>query len=164
MTVTTNTVNQLGGLNGLETLCPSIVMTGLMAVSQKRVLLIVPLIILLLLAYFNYKGKLFVGNVGSFSVGMTLASFAILSNIEQTLVIAISPYIVNSLLILGNILLFGRRAELILKDGYLTSNSIRSLQTLIAYKRRLTEHQLVLTCSLILCLTTSLAVVVWSLT
>ncbi|MEM0049801.1 MAG: hypothetical protein QXW39_04620, partial [Candidatus Bathyarchaeia archaeon] len=29
VTVTTNVVNQLGGLNGLETICPSIVLTGL---------------------------------------------------------------------------------------------------------------------------------------
>ncbi|RLG98892.1 hypothetical protein DRO28_01940 [Candidatus Bathyarchaeota archaeon] len=164
VTVTTNTINQLGGLNGLETVCPSIVMAGLMVVSQKRVLLIVPLAILLLLAYFNYRGKLFVGNVGSFSVGITLASFTILSNIEQTLVIAISPYIINSLLILGNILLFRRRAELILKGNRLTSNSIRSLQTLIAYKRELTEHQIVLICSLIVGLTTFLAVMVWNAT
>ncbi|MBC7130565.1 hypothetical protein H5T51_05020, partial [Candidatus Bathyarchaeota archaeon] len=31
VTITTNTVNQLGGLNGLETVCPAIVMIGLMA-------------------------------------------------------------------------------------------------------------------------------------
>ncbi|MEM2825624.1 MAG: hypothetical protein QXG94_04635, partial [Candidatus Bathyarchaeia archaeon] len=28
VTITTNAVNQLGGLNGLETICPSIVLTG----------------------------------------------------------------------------------------------------------------------------------------
>jgi len=50
VTITTNTVNQLGGLNGLETICPSIVMIGLMVTSPKiSMLLVVPLIIYLVL-------------------------------------------------------------------------------------------------------------------
>lgn len=164
VTVTTNTVNQLGGLNGLETICPSIVMAGLMISSQKGLLLIVPLSICLILSYFNYRGKIFVGNVGSFSIGITLASFTILSNIEQTLLISITPYIINSILILTNVLFFKRRAKLILKNNRLYSNHIRSLQTLIAYKRELTEHEIVMLCSLIIGLTTILAVIVWAIT
>jgi UDP-N-acetylglucosamine--dolichyl-phosphate N-acetylglucosaminephosphotransferase len=35
VTIITNTVNQLGGLNGLETICPSIVMIGLVATSPS---------------------------------------------------------------------------------------------------------------------------------
>ena len=31
--IVTNTVNMLGGLNGLETICPAIVILGLMALS-----------------------------------------------------------------------------------------------------------------------------------
>ncbi|MEM2875348.1 MAG: hypothetical protein QXL67_00110 [Candidatus Bathyarchaeia archaeon] len=161
ITVTTNTVNQLGGLNGLETICPSIVMVGLMASSPKRVMLIVPLATYIILSYFNYKGRIFVGNVGSFSAGITLASFAILSNIEQTLLISISPYIINSLMILINIIFFKKKAKLILEGNRLYSDHVRSLQTLIAYKRKLTEHQIVNLCSLIIGFTTSLAVIVW---
>ncbi len=45
VTITTNTVNQLGGLNGLETLCPSIVLLGLFlgSASELQALLYVPL-------------------------------------------------------------------------------------------------------------------------
>ena len=59
VTVTTNTVNQLGGLNGLETICPAIVIMGLMAISGSHAtLLYVPLAVWLLLAFFNFV-KLF---------------------------------------------------------------------------------------------------------
>jgi len=33
--IVTNTVNQLGGLNGLETVCPTIVILGLIAFSPS---------------------------------------------------------------------------------------------------------------------------------
>ena len=36
--VVTNVVNQLGGLNGLETICPAIVIIGLMALSPSWIL------------------------------------------------------------------------------------------------------------------------------
>ena len=65
VTIITNTVNQLGGLNGLETICPAIVMIGLMSISGSfAVLLAVPLIVWLILAVFNFGGKIFVGNTG----------------------------------------------------------------------------------------------------
>ena len=152
VTVTTNSVNQLGGLNGLETLCPTVVMFALLFSSGEsyRILLYFPLIVNLVLGFFNFQGKIFVGNVGSFSIGITLASFAILSNIEQTLLISITPYIMNSILILTNVLFFKRRAKLILRNNRLYSEHIRSLQTLIAYKRELTEHEIVALCSCLL--------------
>ena len=37
--IVTNTVNQLGGLNGLETVCPAIILTGLMVLSQLFLIL-----------------------------------------------------------------------------------------------------------------------------
>ena len=33
--IVTNTINMLGGLNGLETICPAIIITGLMILSQS---------------------------------------------------------------------------------------------------------------------------------
>ena len=160
VTVTTNAVNQLGGLNGLETICPLIVMFGLATVSQLRILMVMSIAICSVLAYFNYKGRIFVGNVGSFAFGITLASFGIISNIEQTLLISILPFILNSTLIILNILLFNRRARLSLVDNKLHSDHIRSLQTLIAYKRDLTEHQIVWVCSLLVAASTFIAVLV----
>lgn len=161
ITVVTNTVNQLGGLNGLETICPLIILTGLALVSKERILLYIPILICLALALFNYKGKIFVGNTGSFAFGITMASYVIIANIEQTLLIAIMPYLVNSSLILLNFFLFRRTAHLILEGNKLYSRHRRSLQTLIAHNRRLSEHQIVQIISLIVLCFTTLAVLVW---
>ncbi|MCJ7561173.1 hypothetical protein MUO79_11270, partial [Candidatus Bathyarchaeota archaeon] len=63
--VVTNTVNQLGGLNGLETVCPAIILIGLMALSQSYpILMLGPLILWLALTVLNVQGKIFVGNSG----------------------------------------------------------------------------------------------------
>ncbi len=162
VTVVTNTINQLGGLNGLETVCPSIIMLGLIITSSNySILLAVPLVTYLTLALFNIQGKIFVGNTGSFAIGITLASYAVLANIEQTLLIALLPYIFNSYLILLNIFLFKRRAALTLKGGRLHSAHKRSLATLIAYYRPSTEKQLVALISSLIGFFTFLAVLVW---
>lgn len=165
VTITTNTVNQLGGLNGLEAICPSIVLSGLFAVSilhgrEQTVLLYVPLVVSWALAYYNFRGKIFVGNTGSFSFGITLASYAIIANIEQTLAISIIPYIINSSLILINILFFKRRARLEINWPILEAKHRRSLTTLIAYYYPTTEHKLVLLISSLFILTTAGAVLI----
>ena len=163
--ITTNTVNQLGGLNGLETICPSIILTGFFIISvilnpdkQIFILLYVPLIVLWILAYFNFRGKIFVGNTGSFAFGITLAAYAIIANMEQALVISIIPYIINSSLILINALFFKRRARLEMDGILLKSSQRRSLATLIAYYYPTTERKLVLIISSIFTLTTIMAV------
>jgi len=162
VTVATNTINQLGGLNGLETICPSIVMIGLMLTSTQSLLLFVPLLVYLVLAVFNFRGKIFVGNTGSFAIGITLASYAIIANNEQTLLIAILPYVFNSCLILANALLFGKAARLILEGNQLHAENRRSLLTIIAYFRSSTEHKLVVFVSAIVAFSTSIAVLVWA--
>ena len=144
VTVTTNTVNQLGGLNGLETVCPAIVMTGLMIASgPNSVLLSIPLVAWLVLAFFNFQGKIFVGNAGSFAIGMTLSAFAIISDLKWNLVISILPYILNSSIILLNYFIFRTRAHVSFDGKKLFSDHRRSLITLITYRRPLTEHQVV---------------------
>lgn len=159
VTVTTNTVNQLGGLNGLETICPSIVMIGLMATSPETyTLLIIPLIVYLILAGLNFSGKIFVGNTGSFAIGITLASYAILANREQALLLSILPFIFNSSLILLNVFIFGRAARLVLEGNKLRSDNKRSLLTVIASFKPLTERKLVLVVSSIVAFSTFVAV------
>jgi UDP-N-acetylglucosamine--dolichyl-phosphate N-acetylglucosaminephosphotransferase len=109
--IVTNTVNQLGGLNGLETVCPAIVLIGLMVLSQSYfILMLGPLILWLALAVLNFQGKIFVGNTGSFAIGLTIASFAVITDLKLSLVISILPYIFNSALILLTIF-FVRRKE-----------------------------------------------------
>jgi len=136
VTIITNTVNQLGGLNGLETICPAIVMIGLMTISgSKAILLCLPLIVWLLLAFFNFQGKIFVGNTGSFAIGITLAAF-------------------DSSLILLTYFFFRTKAHVSFDGKKLFSDHRRSLITFITYRRPLTERQVVVIISLLVAAST----------
>jgi UDP-N-acetylglucosamine--dolichyl-phosphate N-acetylglucosaminephosphotransferase len=158
ITVTTNVINQLGGLNGLETIGPSIIMIGLIAASGQGTLLCVPLAVYLVLAYFNFTGKIFVGNTGTFAVGITLASFALISNVKLTLLISILPYIFNAALILLNFFFFRTTARLIMDGNKLRAEHRRSLLTLIAYYYPTTERKLVTIVAVIIAIFTLIGV------
>jgi len=160
VTITTNTVNQLGGLNGLETICPAIIIVGLMAISGSNVILLyVPSITWLLLAFFNFQGKIFVGNTGSFAIGMTLAAFAITSDLKSSLLISLLPNIFNSSLILLNHFFFRTRASVSFDGEKLVSDHRRSLITLITYRRPLSERQVVVIISLLVAVSTFAALI-----
>jgi UDP-N-acetylglucosamine--dolichyl-phosphate N-acetylglucosaminephosphotransferase len=152
VTVTTNAINMLGGLNGLETLGSLIVMVGLAIASSQYILLIIPIVSLAILAYYNFSGRIFVGNVGTFSFGITLAAYTIIMNIEQTLLISLTPFIINSLLILLSFFLLREKADTYMtQDNRLHSKKVRSLRSLILHYKPLTERQCVaLICTLIL--------------
>jgi UDP-N-acetylglucosamine--dolichyl-phosphate N-acetylglucosaminephosphotransferase len=142
--IVTNTVNQLGGLNGLETVCPAIILMGLMTMSQSYLILMLgPLILWLTLAGLNLQGRIFVGNSGSFAIGMTIASFAIITDLKLNLVISILPYVFNSALILLTIFFAGKKASVSFDGKKLSSDHRRSLVTLVTYRRPLTERQVV---------------------
>ncbi len=159
--IVTNTVNQLGGLNGLETICPAIVLIGLMILSPSSYLLMLgPLIFWLILANFNFIGKIFVGNSGSFAIGITLASYAIITDLKLNLVISILPYIVNSSLILLAVFFTRKRARVIFDGKKLVSDHRKSLITTITYHRPLTEKQAVAIISLIVAAFTAVAVLI----
>lgn len=155
--IVTNTVNQLGGLNGLETICPAIVLTGLMILSSSYLLMMGPILIWLILAYFNFQGKIFVGNTGSFAIGMTIASFAIIADLKLSLIISILPFVFNSILILLTIFLLKKRANVTFNGSTLYSKHRRSLVTLITYRRSLTERKVVVIISLIMVVFTVIA-------
>jgi UDP-N-acetylglucosamine--dolichyl-phosphate N-acetylglucosaminephosphotransferase len=155
VTIATNTVNQLGGLNGLETICPVIILIGLMSLSGSNAsLLYLPLIVWLSLAFFNFQGKIFVGNAGSFAIGMTIAAFAITTDLKSFLLIALLPYILNSSLILLNFFFFIAKANVLFDGEKLFSDHRRSLITLITYRRPLTERQVVVVISVLVALST----------
>jgi UDP-N-acetylglucosamine--dolichyl-phosphate N-acetylglucosaminephosphotransferase len=141
--IVTNTVNQLGGLNGLETVCPAIVILGLMAFSPSYILMVGPLIFWLVLAYFNVRGKIFVGNAGSFAIGITIASFAVISDLKVDLLISILPYIFNSSIILLSVFFTRKKAKVIFDGKKLSADSRKSLVTIICYHRPLTERRIV---------------------
>jgi UDP-N-acetylglucosamine--dolichyl-phosphate N-acetylglucosaminephosphotransferase len=141
--IVTNVVNQLGGLNGLETICPAIVIIGLMALSPSPILMAGPLAFWLILAYFNYSGKIFVGNSGSFAIGLTIVSFAVISDLKLSLLVSILPYIFNAALILLTVFITKKRASLKFDGQKLSSDHRKSLVTLITYHRPMTERQVV---------------------
>lgn len=156
--IVTNTVNMLGGLNGLETVCPAIVIAGLMALSPSYLLMVGPLLFWLVLAYLNFNGKIFVGNSGSFAIGMTIASFAVISDLKMSLLIAILPYIFNSSLILLTVFFTRQKAAVAFDGTKLCSEHRRSLITLITYHRPMTEKKVVSIIALIVFVFTVLAI------
>jgi len=148
--IVTNTVNMLGGLNGLETVCPGITLAGLIALSPSFLILMVgPLLFWFVLAAFNVRGKIFVGNTGSFAIGMTIASFAVIADLKLSLVIAVLPYVFNSVLILLTIFFTQKKAQVSFDGNKLSAEHRRSLMTLITYNRPLTERQVVAIISLV---------------
>ncbi len=159
--IVANTVNQLGGLNGLETLCPAIILAGLLAMSellsQPYTLMVGPLLFWLVLTVYNVRGKIFVGNVGSFAIGMTIASFAIVTDLKAGLLVSILPYVFNSTLILLTIFFVRKKAVVAFDGKKLVSDHRRSLVTLITYRRPLTERQVVAIISLLVAFFTVLA-------
>ena len=162
--IVTNTVNQLGGLNGLETICPAIVIIGLMALSPSYILMLGPLMFWLILAYLNIKGKIFVGNSGSFAIGMTIASFAVISDLKLSLLVSILPYIFNSSIVLLTIFFVRKKARVSFDGKKLSSDHRRSLITVITYHRPLTERQVVAIISLIVAFFTLLGILIQLLT
>ncbi len=160
--VITNTINMLGGLNGLETLGPAIILIGLTVLTSTtfQVLMIGPLVMWLILAFFNFQGKIFVGNTGSFAIGLTIASFAVLTDLKSSLLISILPYVVNSILILSSVFFVHKKANVTFDGKKLVSDHRRSLVTLLTYRRPLTERQVVTIISLIIAVFTALAVLV----
>jgi UDP-N-acetylglucosamine--dolichyl-phosphate N-acetylglucosaminephosphotransferase len=158
--IVTNAVNMLGGLNGLETVCPAIVILGLMAFSPSYILIAGPLIFWLILAYFNVRGKIFVGNSGSFAIGITIASFAVISDLKVNLLISILPFIFNSSIILLAIFFTRKRAKVTFDGEKLCADGRKSLVTIIAYHRPLTERRIVQIIALIVGFFTLLAALI----
>ncbi|MGD6810198.1 MAG: hypothetical protein ACQCN3_10920 [Candidatus Bathyarchaeia archaeon] len=160
--IVTNTVNMLGGFNGLESLCPALVIIGLMGISSLTssyyLLMVGPIIFWLILTALNLQGKIFVGNSGSFAIGMSIASFAIIADVKLSLVISILPYIFNSSLILLTVFFTHKKAHITFKDGKLESDHRRSLVTAITYHRPLTEQQIVAIVAAIVAASTLIAI------
>ena len=158
--IITNTVNQLGGLNGLETVCPAIVILGLMAFSPAYILMVGPLFFWLILAFFNVRGKIFVGNAGSFAIGITIASFAVISDLKVSLLVSMLPFIFNSSIILLAIFFTRKRAKVTFDGEKLCADGRKSLVTIIAYKRPTTERRIVQIIALIVAIFTLLGAII----
>ena len=158
--IVTNTVNQLGGLNGLESVCPAIVLVGLTALSPSYLLMLGPIIFWFVLAALNFTGKIFVGNSGSFAIGMTIAAFAVISDLKFSLLVSILPYIFNSSIILLAVFFTRKKADVHFDGHKMWSDSRRSLVTVLTYKRPLTERTVVALIALIVGLFTLLGALI----
>jgi len=158
--IVTNTVNQLGGLNGLESICPAIVILGLTTFSHSYLLMVGPLLFWIALAYFNVRGKIFVGNVGSFAIGLTIASFAVISDLKVNLIVSLLPYFFNSAIILLTVFFTRKRAGVKFDGEKLSSDERKSLVTVICFKRPLTERRIVLIIAGIVALFTLLGAII----
>jgi UDP-N-acetylmuramyl pentapeptide phosphotransferase/UDP-N-acetylglucosamine-1-phosphate transferase len=135
-------------------------MMGLMSISGSlAILLLCPLMVWLVLAFFNFRGKIFVGNTGSFAIGITLASFAIISDLKLDLVVSILPYIFNSVVILLTFFFYRTKANVSFDGKRLKSDHRRSLITIITFNRSLTEKQVVAVISLLVATSTLAAVI-----
>jgi UDP-N-acetylmuramyl pentapeptide phosphotransferase/UDP-N-acetylglucosamine-1-phosphate transferase len=118
-----------------------------------------PLVFWLILAYLNVEGKIFVGNTGSFAIGLTVASFAVVTDLKSSLLISILPNVFNSVLILLTVFFVRKKANVAFDGKRLVSDHRRSLVTLITYHRPLTERQVVAIVSLIVAVFTVLAII-----
>jgi UDP-N-acetylmuramyl pentapeptide phosphotransferase/UDP-N-acetylglucosamine-1-phosphate transferase len=122
--------------------------------------MVVPVLFWLVLSVLNVRGRIFVGNSGSFAIGMTITSFAIVADVKSGLLISLLPYVFNSALILLTIFFVRKKAVVSFDGKKLVSDHRRSLVTLITYKRPLTERQVVAIISLLVVFFTVLAVLV----
>jgi len=91
---------------------------------------------------------------------MTIASFAVITDLKASLLISILPYIFNSALILLTIFLTKKRAQASFDGKKIVSDHRRSLVTLVTYHRPLTERQAVAAISLIVAVFVLVAVLV----
>jgi UDP-N-acetylmuramyl pentapeptide phosphotransferase/UDP-N-acetylglucosamine-1-phosphate transferase len=165
--VVTNTVNQLGGLNGLETVCPAIILIGLMVLSQSYMILMLgPLVLLACSCRFKCSRQdfrrqhRFIRNRNDNSFFRDNHRFEIWDAIFDF------PYIFNSSLILLTIFLSEKERKLTFDGKKLVSYHRRSLVTLITYHRPLTERQVVAIISLLIAVFVLIAVLIelqWSL-
>jgi UDP-N-acetylglucosamine--dolichyl-phosphate N-acetylglucosaminephosphotransferase len=99
-----NAVNMLAGFNGLEVGMGIVAMGSLSVIAWQTgqatalLLLLCGLGALLGMLYFNwYPARIFIGDVGTLSIGAILASACIIGNFEVAGVIVIVPYAVDFL-------------------------------------------------------------------
>jgi UDP-N-acetylglucosamine--dolichyl-phosphate N-acetylglucosaminephosphotransferase len=100
-----NAVNMLAGFNGQEAGVGIVAMVSLAAIAYHLhevaafVILIAALGALLATLYYNwYPSRIFIGDVGTLSIGAIIASAVIIGNFEVAGVIVIIPYILEFLI------------------------------------------------------------------
>lgn len=144
----TNSYNMLAGLNGLESGMGAVISFFLAVFSLTKGLTIGFYLSTALLAaclafyFFNkYPSAIFPGDVGTYTIGASIASIVILSNMEKLGVVLFLPYILEFFIKAKNRFkteCFGK-----LKNGKLKAEKIGSLTHFIMRKGDFTEEQVV---------------------
>lgn len=150
VTASSNVVNQLAGLNGLEAgscliIGVSLIGVTLVAGNQFGLILLVPYVgaLLAFLCYNRYPSRVFPGDVGTLAFGATLAAFGVLCNLEQSVLICLIPHIINSILTLVGFVKGNPPESSMNGDLVFHSNSPYSLRCLILKAVNLRETSLV---------------------
>jgi UDP-N-acetylglucosamine--dolichyl-phosphate N-acetylglucosaminephosphotransferase len=152
--VVANLVNMHSGFNGLQTglsgiLLVTIVLKVILDHGWENVHFIMPILgAVLAFWYFDrYPSKIFLGNVGSYTIGPAIGGLLILNNMEFFGVVILIPHIINFLMSVymelirgyekkGNI--FGKLRE----DGTIKPPNYPTLKWLPARRFKLKEKQL----------------------
>jgi UDP-N-acetylglucosamine--dolichyl-phosphate N-acetylglucosaminephosphotransferase len=102
ITATANVVNMLAGFNGLEAGMGAVAMTGLAGIAFRHgantslVILLAALGPLIATLRYNwFPARIFVGDVGTLSIGIIIASAVIVGNFEFAGVIIMIPYVME---------------------------------------------------------------------
>jgi len=150
VTSSSNVVNQLAGLNGLEAgsslvlgLC--FVGSTLLAGNQFGLILMIPYVggLLAFLWYNRYPSRVFPGDVGTLAFGAVFAVFGVLCNLEQAVLVSMIPHIFNSASILLGLARDNPPESTMDGDLFFHSNSPYSLRCLILQFKSLREKPLV---------------------
>jgi len=152
--VVANLVNMHSGFNGLQTGLSSILLITItikviMNYGWQTTYFIMPILgAVLAFWYFDrYPSKIFLGNVGSYTIGPAIGGLLILNNMEMFGVVILIPHIINFLsalwqeVIRGNMLKTQLFAKL-RNDGTIDPPKFFTLKWAPAYFFKLTEKQL----------------------
>ncbi len=148
--VVSNLINMHSGYNGLAIGLSSILfffssLKSYMLYGSDSLILIAPMFgaIVAFWYYDRYPSKIFLGNSGSFMIGIALGSFLVLNKLELFGVVALFPHIVNFLMYviwkikkIGEVK-FGRLRS----DGTLIVPNNLTLKWFLPYYFRLNERQ-----------------------
>ena len=93
------------------------------------------------------------------TIGLTVASFAVVTDLKTSLLISVIPYVFNSVLILLTVFFVRKKANVAFDGRKLVSEHRRSVVTLLTYKRPMTEHQVVAVISAFVAVFTLLGVI-----
>jgi UDP-N-acetylmuramyl pentapeptide phosphotransferase/UDP-N-acetylglucosamine-1-phosphate transferase len=91
---------------------------------------------------------------------MTIAAFAVLSDMKVNLIISMIPFIFNSAIILLMVFFTKKKASVSFDGKRLCSDRPSSLVTVLTYKRPLSERRVVIAISFIVAFFTLLGILV----